>query len=352
MKKFTKILAVLAAMTTLTVSAVPVHAEGETAAEVSENGLISDFDVIQKGLENFFETNGIKANVFLVRAVADNIPKYVEVTYFYDRDKAAADRFIEEQHYDTSVIKLSSDTDEGACMNAEILNPIFEEKGIAAYVYDVNTGYPDTLEGKAHVFYYDDALLPSLKKIVAENAYDPDIAEYVKGEKGNGDKVSDIFEIKRLLDDYLRENGYINTVRFENKAFDPRDNRPTGDALKVHLNIMDYSKMYNMHLKKEYIQPDAAKSFIEQANIDENALDIEVYDMSKNLFIKPNPNADRGDANEDGDVNVRDCAFIAKKLAKGKGSELPEKADFNLDDNVDVRDAAALARALASTVIP
>ena len=56
--------------------------------------------------------------------------------------------------------------------------------------------------------------------------------------------------------------------------------------------------------------------------------------------------ADMGDANGDGKVNVRDCAYIAKMLAKGKS--LPAKADYNLDGKKNVRDAAALANDLAS----
>lgn len=54
-----------------------------------------------------------------------------------------------------------------------------------------------------------------------------------------------------------------------------------------------------------------------------------------------------GDANEDGELNVRDAAFIANKFAKRMGDLLPEWADFNGDDNVNVRDAAAIAHYLA-----
>ena len=54
-----------------------------------------------------------------------------------------------------------------------------------------------------------------------------------------------------------------------------------------------------------------------------------------------------GDANSDGDVNVRDCAAIAKALAKNKTDTLPASADFNGDGEVTVRDAAAIARWLA-----
>ena len=57
-----------------------------------------------------------------------------------------------------------------------------------------------------------------------------------------------------------------------------------------------------------------------------------------------------GDADGDGKVSVRDCAFIAKMLANGKGKDIPLIADFNGDGKVDVRDEAALARYLAISV--
>ena len=56
----------------------------------------------------------------------------------------------------------------------------------------------------------------------------------------------------------------------------------------------------------------------------------------------------KGDANNDGKVNVRDCAYIANKLAAGKASSLPSEADYNSDGKINVRDAAAIARVLAT----
>lgn len=55
----------------------------------------------------------------------------------------------------------------------------------------------------------------------------------------------------------------------------------------------------------------------------------------------------KGDANNDGKVNVRDCAYIANKLAAGKASSLPSEADYNSDGKINVRDAANLASDLA-----
>lgn len=56
-----------------------------------------------------------------------------------------------------------------------------------------------------------------------------------------------------------------------------------------------------------------------------------------------------GDANTDAEVNVRDAAFIAQKLASNKYSELTQTADFNNDEKIDVRDVAAIARYLANS---
>lgn len=60
-----------------------------------------------------------------------------------------------------------------------------------------------------------------------------------------------------------------------------------------------------------------------------------------------------GDANQDGKVNVRDCATIASALAKGTVDSLKCSicADYNKDGKVNVRDAAAIASALAKGTI-
>ena len=55
-----------------------------------------------------------------------------------------------------------------------------------------------------------------------------------------------------------------------------------------------------------------------------------------------------GDSNSDNRLNVRDCSFIAQKLAQKKTEELPEYSDYNLDGKADVRDAAGVARFLSN----
>ena len=54
-----------------------------------------------------------------------------------------------------------------------------------------------------------------------------------------------------------------------------------------------------------------------------------------------------GDANFDGKVTVRDCAYIAGCLSRGKVNMLPDCADYNGDGIKNVRDAAAISKYLA-----
>ena len=54
-----------------------------------------------------------------------------------------------------------------------------------------------------------------------------------------------------------------------------------------------------------------------------------------------------GDADLNGTLNVRDCAFIASRIAKGTANELPGNHDYNQDGQINVRDAASIAHDIA-----
>lgn len=54
-----------------------------------------------------------------------------------------------------------------------------------------------------------------------------------------------------------------------------------------------------------------------------------------------------GDADLNGTLNVRDCAFIASRIAKGRANELPGNSDYNKDGKINVRDAASIAHDIA-----
>lgn len=55
-----------------------------------------------------------------------------------------------------------------------------------------------------------------------------------------------------------------------------------------------------------------------------------------------------GDANEDGELNVRDSSTIARFLADGRKEDLSILSDFNCDGKINVRDASLIARYLAN----
>lgn len=88
-----------------------------------------------------------------------------------------------------------------------------------------------------------------------------------------------------------------------------------------------------------------AQEYAEEYNRNFVAID----EPTQTTVIEPTePNeTSMGDANDDGKINVRDCAFIASALAKGLNNTLSDAADFNNDGKVNVRDAAAIAAALA-----
>ena len=70
--------------------------------------------------------------------------------------------------------------------------------------------------------------------------------------------------------------------------------------------------------------------------------------VTEEEYYKDTPDAIIGDVNEDGAVNVRDCALIASSVASGKAEALPDTADYNKDGRKNVRDAAALSSDLAA----
>ncbi len=82
-------------------------------------------------------------------------------------------------------------------------------------------------------------------------------------------------------------------------------------------------------------------------DMDNLSEDTEFIVFSGSVTVKAKSSLN-GDANEDGRLNVRDCAYIATMLANGKSSQLPDTADFNGDGNINVRDAAAIAKNLAA----
>ena len=147
-------------------------------------------------------------------------------------------------------------------------------------------------------------------------------------------KKEDVEKIEKAVSDVLLFDKYELT--FPDKLIEINSNNYVGYIkLKMKFEVDDNNSYSDQNVKdmieKEGIEMNYAKIFyaLEQADFIYNDL--------------------TGDTNADAEVNVRDAAFIAQKLATKKSSDLPKVADFNNDEKIDVRDAAAIARYLSKS---
>jgi GH25 family lysozyme M1 (1,4-beta-N-acetylmuramidase) len=134
--------------------------------------------------------------------------------------------------------------------------------------------------------------------------------------------------LKGYIDKDLRENKTVWLAAY------------TGD-----LSIKpDYYEQYGM-----WQYTGSGKTVGIEGNVDLNICysDYPTKIKSKGLngFKKSSSDPIKGDVNNDGKVDVRDSAKIAKDLSEHK--KLPKQADFNNDGKTDVRDASAIARSLS-----
>ena len=136
---------------------------------------------------------------------------------------------------------------------------------------------------------------------------------------------------KSSIEEINLDNAYVilsNFISYNNAA----ENVYIAETIPPKIIIEmydDYRSSDRMKLINEFMQ---------QNGIYYSNVEFYTYDLGWSL----------GDVNYDGSVNVRDCAYIAKKLAEGKGDSLPVNADYNRDGKKNVRDAAAISKDLAS----
>lgn len=169
---------------------------------------------------------------------------------------------------------------------------------------------------KINFYYTHTDVQPTIEAFIQENNFDSSHVIFQSvGNGQSGEKITDNNEILALISDFIGENKLSAQANIES------------DMNMVIITIFNY-------FKKDEIE-DAVNGFVKEKNIDESKITFLVLEQSILL----------GDINGDDKVNVRDCAFIASKLAKGE--KLSDIADYNEDGKVNVRDAAAIARDLA-----
>ena len=153
-----------------------------------------------------------------------------------------------------------------------------------------------------------------------ETATEP--TESTETTEPTNEKITDSNVICDKINEFIKTEGipgaHASTVSSDSQVF-------------VH---MDYDKSLG---NGEYMFTNLIYDYLDKNNVDRTKVDI--WEQLWNLV------GWYRDVNGDDKINVRDCAFIASKLAKGE--ELSDRADCNLDGKADVRDAAVLAGALA-----
>lgn len=157
--------------------------------------------------------------------------------------------------------------------------------------------------------------------IYAEEATEPNENQQTE------EKITDTAQIKKLIDDYIDKQGYLAGCAF------------AGDT-----NVVIVEGIGELQLTEI---EESVKVFMKVKNIDETKVEFGVVELALPGL---------GDANCDYVVNVRDCAYIANNLAKGKAEDYLiynyyNHYDFNYDGVTDIRDAAAIAKYLVSKPI-
>lgn len=118
---------------------------------------------------------------------------------------------------------------------------------------------------------------------------------------------------------------------------------------KENIVVYDIDEIINQKVsgyKYTYIveknNNDEITSIKSKENIKNNENIIESY--TELLF--PISNYFLGDLNNDGTVNIRDAAALARSLVSGLN--IPDHGDFNNDGKINIRDAAAIAKYLVT----
>ena len=179
-----------------------------------------------------------------------------------------------------------------------------------------------------------------LKKITSELSFEG-VALWYKGSSSLMDKYN------KMIDSMVTEaeaNGESVTptdLKFKYKMFFYE--YPTGELSGPDGVICKNCHYVNMNEMKAYPNNNGILAAVEAPDHinDENEM---IIDENKVLAKAEQI----GDANDDGTVNVRDCALIASNIASGKSDSLPNTADYNKDGKKNVRDAAAISKDLAN----
>ena len=192
-------------------------------------------------------------------------------------------------------------------------------------------------------YYTNTEVKPLIERYLTERGLDLDKVEFNCAGTEHTDSsemITDVYEKAALFDEFFNDNdlsvsycvNYDYNSVWANAEWDITDIKPV--SISISIESMD-----------DQIQTDTRKAitmFADEHNIDMQDVHISQYIGNSNASGN-----DLGDANGDGTLNIRDCAEIAKFAAQGKADSLPDTADYNKDGKKNVRDSAAIAKGLA-----
>ncbi len=357
---------------------------------------ITDLNVIEKGIKDFMEKNEIHSRCGFTSDL-----KKVYVDYFYDKSKTEIEKFINEKDYDPRLIVFNCATEEGSYEATNKINDFAQKNDLDVCANSVTRvdDKAQKLIGETHIFFYEENkdVKSIIEAFVNENIYDPNIVVYDEYKsESDTDKITNIFEIKRMISDYIKENDLRDRIFF--------DYTSSQSVPKVVVEIMDYWSGVDKNIDTEK----AIRKFVEEKNINENSVEYSILELAPDPVVTTTspvnttplettlttvsstkssetnatkasttepkvttvtekssttapessgtvvtttetnvPKVISGDANGDNSLSVQDCVFIAKALANKKGETLPESADYNKDGKKNVIDAMEIAKDLA-----
>ncbi|MGN1481059.1 dockerin type I domain-containing protein [Porcipelethomonas sp.] len=200
------------------------------------------------------------------------------------------------------------------------------------------------------------SLTPYALKTVLLDKYGVQVCKLVNGKPKYMTITSD-----DVLNDFAKVNGYDIAHKEGNLYYVEKDGLSgvvsEDNEVLVPVEYFEVLSFNPSEINFKYVRPELQGILENEFSSKSN----EISDGSKLVYVKTldgkvgvyklsESESDDvlGDSNGDGIVNVRDAAFIARKLAERKADELPASADFNEDGKVNVRDAAAIAKFLAT----
>ncbi len=142
-----------------------------------------------------------------------------------------------------------------------------------------------------------------------------------------------------LINNYIKENNIDCTLEKRGEYFYDLKSGDN-DIRKEFLIAADIYEVTSIAAEPIYVK-EPMGVYLYGKNAIEEISDVTV---SKDVKIV-------GDANGDNEITIRDCLFIARKLAHREATDLPDSADYNKDGKKNIKDAADLAKDIAKRII-